>query len=569
MAKYVFVALVFFGITGCNEKTEPKPAPQETIVVEPPQKLTGPLAHILEPADTLLLSDFVNQKLEFAETKAEIKIEGITIKHYTELANSYAANQFKALWVTSAVADSVVNAIIAASADGLNPADYHIKKIEELLEKAKQEQEKDLSAIAELDILMTEALLEFGEDLLVGKVDPTTQNHFYNFKARELTQPVQELLVACSKNEDLQSFFKAVRPQSLYYENMQASLKKYQALADAGGWAKINWPAKLKLEPNDTNINVLQLRDRLRAEGFLDSTKSANDTVYDPQVQAAMLAFQFAHGLNTDTVVGPATIKLLNISAQQKVDAIICNLERLRWGVGNLQGTYILVNAAEYRLYYFVADSLEFSTEVIIGKQHHETPFFTADLSSIVINPTWTVPYSIATKEMLPKLKKNPSYLASQNMVLLNHSGEVIDAASINFSQYTSRNFPFIIRQEPGDNNALGHVKFNMPNPYSIYLHDTPSRSLFSKDERAFSHGCIRVNKPLELAKRILEKQESWTLDSINSIVKTHLLTTVKLEQPIPVLLTYITTYTDAQQHTFFFADVYNRDNLLLQELRN
>ena len=552
----------------CGQKIDPPVVELIETPVPPQPSRTGPFAKILELSDTVFLSELIAQKLEYSATQQEISIQKISISNYLEVAQCYALNQNKALWVTGNLADSAINALNNSVLDGFLPEHYNAPFIESMVEKIKAQTEKDLSVLAELDILITSALLRYGADLLYGRVDPKSLNDFYNFEKRQVEKPLYDYLFISSKEADLQSYFGQLRPQNPIYKKTCATLAHYRVLAESGGWKPINWGNIKKLEPGDTNPVVPELRERLVAEGILDTANLAHDSVYDLALQAAFARFQQLHGLRPDSVIGKSTMALLNMSVEKKVTTIICNLERLRWGLGNLQDTYLLVNGAEFRLYYFMKDTLRWSSEVIIGKQSTKTPFFRTELTAIVFNPTWTVPYSIATKEILPKLKKNPGYLATQNMVLLSHGGEKIDPTSVDFSVYNTRNFPYIIRQEPGSNNSLGHVKFNMPNPYSIYLHDTPSRTLFNKEERAFSHGCIRLNKPLELAEMLLKKQGPWHMDTINSIIKTRELINVKLEVPIPVLLTYITHYTDANGNAYFFADVYKRDDELLKALQ-
>jgi len=227
---------------------------------------------------------------------------------------------------------------------------------------------------------------------------------------------------------------------------------------------------------------------------------------------------------------------------------------------------FLLVNIADFHLYIFQDAVIDYTSRVVVGKEHHETPIFTSNIQYVVFNPTWTVPYSIATKETLPRLKRDPDYLSNRNMTLL-RNGKEIDPYSIDFSKYSVNNFPFTIRQEPGIYNALGRMKFIFPNKYSVYLHDTPSKSYFEKSERTFSHGCVRVQNPHLLAEQLLG-DKGYDQEKIKEVLKTEKETIVHLENKMPVLLMYWTCYENHENgKMYFYKDVYNRDKVILDEL--
>ncbi len=555
------------GIAACKSVKKEKAKLAEIAKAE--FKVTGMFANVLEPKDTLAVTDFIAQKLDWTETGEQAIIQNVALYDLPAVSNAYNSKQNVPLWILSHRADSVFKALEEIEFDGLNPKDYGVAEILKLRETLLANPQKDLSLWADLDILLTNALLKYGAHLLNGKVDPTLLDKSWNFSKRETEKPLFELLISAYEANTLNTFFKALRPQNPLYLNSRKTLKNYTLLQKNGGWQKLVWQgAKTKLEPGDTNVFVFALRNRLAQEGFLDSANYTTDSVYDLPLQAAVAKFQQQHGLYPDTVLGKTTIALLNITVEEKVNAILCNLERMRWAVGNLSGSYILVNAAEYRLWYFEADTLRWQTEVIIGTPYNSTPFFKAELKRVVFNPTWTVPYSIATKEMLPKLRANPHYLASQNMILLSREGKIVNPGSVNFHKQSPKNFQYIIRQQPGKNNALGVVKFDMPNPYSIYMHDTPAKELFKRDERAFSHGCIRVNHPLVLAEMVLSKNKNWNPDTIQPVIESEITTRVSLENNIPVLLLYFTHYTRANGQAYFFKDIYGVDKVLLAALQ-
>jgi murein L,D-transpeptidase YcbB/YkuD len=256
----------------------------------------------------------------------------------------------------------------------------------------------------------------------------------------------------------------------------------------------------------------------------------------------------------------------MNVSVEDRIAMIRVNLERARWIMHKLEPDFLVVNIAGYNIRRITHGETVYYSNVIVGKKYHQSPVFKGEMIYFVINPTWTVPYSIATKETLPKLKKDPGYLADKNMVIMDRNGKILDPNTIDFSQYSRGNFPFTVRQEPGPHNALGEVKFIFPNKYSVYLHDTPGRSLFSREDRAFSHGCIRLEKKWELLMSLMD-DPAWNMDKINSILATHETTTVKLKEPIDILILYWTAGADQEARLFFNRDVYSRDAALLKAL--
>jgi murein L,D-transpeptidase YcbB/YkuD len=242
-------------------------------------------------------------------------------------------------------------------------------------------------------------------------------------------------------------------------------------------------------------------------------------------------------------------------------------MERLRWLNNTFPEEFILVSIASYNLYLYKNNEVDYQCRVVVGKEHTKTPVFTSKIKYVVLNPTWTVPYSIASKEILPKLKKDNHYLQNRNMTLLK-GGKAIDPLNVDFSRLSSGNFPYTIRQEPGPNNALGLVKFIFPNKFSVYLHDTPSKSYFNRADRAFSHGCIRVQNPLILTELLLA-DKGYDMAKINEVLKKKETKTVHLSKEMPVMLMYMTCYENMENDKiYFYQDIYGRDKRILNELK-
>lgn len=559
---YPLLASAFL-ILGCSKSQKPANAAQPDAVIE----ISGPFKDFITVDSLVLISDYISNIIENIDSAKQLVVQEHVLNYRWELKNCYLANNAQPLWVAKNTVDSALVALRDVYADGLRSSDYHydalLLKISDLL----SERKTSTDHLAVLDLLLTDAMLTYAHHLQSGKVDPKGFNEFYNFVPRNLSESIDRYVLNAAITDSVAKYISLLRPQNELYRQTQQSLRHYTALKLQGGWQKIDWRDVKKIEPGDTNALVPLLRVRLAKEGFLDSNTTTNDSVYSPAMQVAMAKFQRLHGLHVDSVVGKTSQKLLNLTVDEKIEAIRCNLERMRWGLGSPSGDFILVNAAAFRLYLYKADTVRWSTEIIIGAQQTRTPFFWADLTSIVLNPTWTVPYSIATGEIIHKQVRDSTYLARNNYVLLNRNGQALSTKDIDFSSYDKSNFPYVFRQEPGGGNALGHIKFNMPNPHYIYLHDTPSRSLFKSENRAFSHGCIRVNQPKTLATLLLNEQREWTLDSINSVINTKKTTYIKLLKPVPVYLTYVTHLTDAQGNAYFFGDVYGRDEKLREAL--
>ncbi len=251
---------------------------------------------------------------------------------------------------------------------------------------------------------------------------------------------------------------------------------------------------------------------------------------------------------------------------EQRVDQLRLNLERARWVFEDIEEDFVLVNIAGFRAYVVHDREIVWETKVQVGRPYHQSPVFRDEIKYVVFNPTWTVPYSIATREMLPRIKSDPQYFQARDFDIKNRDGQLVDPATIDWAQVTSRNFGYTFVQRPGPNNALGRVKFIFPNEHAVYLHDTPSKPLFDVAERAFSHGCIRVENPFDLAE-VLLGSDGWDRQQIDATVESRETKTVFLSEPLPVLLLYWTAEVDPNGLVHFYNDVYERDRRIAAAL--
>jgi L,D-transpeptidase YcbB len=342
---------------------------------------------------------------------------------------------------------------------------------------------------------------------------------------------------------------------------MQQAIARYRQIAESGGWPSI--PQGPALKPDEEDARVPVLRTRLAATGDLDRRHDNGSTLFDASVQEALFAYQKRNGLEEDSILGPETRAALNVSAEQRLRELELSSERWRELMGRVsQGKAIVVNIPDFSLLALENGRPALSMRVIVGKDYEATPSFSELMEYIVLSPTWNVPQSIATKTILPKLQKDPGYLEKNNMQLL-VNGKVIPAGSIQWGRVRPHNFPYRIVQKPGKNNALGRIKFIFPNKMAVYLHDTPQGHLFDRRERAFSHGCIRVEDPLALASFVLGGE--WSQSRLQAAIDKGTEQRVNLPVKVPVHLVYQTAWVEPDGTVRFREDIYGRTQAALQ----
>jgi murein L,D-transpeptidase YcbB/YkuD len=283
-------------------------------------------------------------------------------------------------------------------------------------------------------------------------------------------------------------------------------------------------------------------------------------------LEAAVKQFQQQHALTPDGVLGPATLAAMNVPVQARIDQIKTNLERARWVLHSLPEDVVITDIAGFEVSYRRGGKVVWSTRAQVGKPYRKTPVFRDRIRYLEVNPTWTVPPTILRNDILPKLAADPDYLRKKDMQVLTHDGKPVDPATVDWSQYPQKRFPYLLRQNPGPGNALGRIKFMFPNKHAVYLHDTPSRSLFERDQRAFSSGCIRIQHPFEFAELLLDDPQ-WTRTRIEEIVASNQTTRINLADPVAVILMYWTVNTTPDGRLVFKRDIYDRDAAVLAGL--
>lgn len=410
--------------------------------------------------------------------------------------------------------------------------------------------------IKRLELQLTDLFFKYAKHVNMGIIGPDDVSYGYYIREKEENSIL--LLESILSSEDQK--FKKLEPQHPQYKQLKAKLAEYRNIEKGGGWPAIKG-IKI-LEKGDSSEAVTVLRKRLVISGDLSSNN--NSHIYDDAVIAAVEKFQTRHGLKVDGVVGPKTLEELNKPISERIKQIIVNMERLRWLPSDMGNPHVMVNIPEFMLYVNKGPSQVMKMKVITGKTVNATVIFSDSISYLEMSPYWNVPYSIATQEILPKVKGNPGYLSANHYEVL-YGNKVLNPYNINWHKYNTSNFPYRIRQTPGLHNALGTIKFIFPNKFNIYLHDTPSKHLFDQVERDFSHGCIRVEKPLEFAKFLLADQPEWTAEKIQEYRQHKSPERVYLTEKVPVYILYFTAFVDENGILNFREDIYNHD----QELTN
>lgn len=347
-----------------------------------------------------------------------------------------------------------------------------------------------------------------------------------------------------------------VAADSAPHERLQDALLRYEGIAAAGGWPAI--PDGPTMEPGTADPRIEVVGRRLAISGDLENAGREFDT-YDEELQSAVRRFQARHGLEQDARIGKQTLRALNAPAAQRVEQLRRNIERTRQVFGTPRVDFLLVNIPAFTVTLFREGVERSTTRVVVGDDDTQTPLFEAQLRSVVLNPTWTVPRTIASEELLPKIQADIGYLARNGYDVVDRNGNRIDPSGIDWPSLNKNNFPYTLVQRPGPFNELGRIKFLFPNDYGVCMHDTPKKFLFSHDSRAFSHGCVRVEDPVDFAAHLLGP-EGWTRDRIAAQLDTRETHTIVLTNPLPVVLVYLTAEAAADGTVYFYRDIYGRD---------
>jgi murein L,D-transpeptidase YcbB/YkuD len=462
---------------------------------------------------------------------------------------------------------TLIRAVEEAYGDGLTPDHYHLGLIRSLVDKT-EKGASDPKRMADLDIFLTDAFLTLGCHLSAGCVDPVTIQAEWFAKRGKVD--VSSVLEQALRIKQVRELLMSLRPEHDSYAKLRQALAQYRDLSSKGEWPMVARGPSLKR--NSASDRVVELKKRFVASGDLLPDTLSGSNLFDEQLEQAVISFQKRHGLEPDGIAGRTTLNALNIPLKQRIRQMELNLERLRWILGNPEQRSIVINIANYELNVIEEGKPVLSMKVIVGKPYTRTPVFTAKMTHLVLNPSWNVPDSIAQKEILEKIKRDTHYLAEQDIRVLKGWGlreQEIDQSKINWSGITANTLSYRFRQQPGVLNPLGRIKFMLPNQYDVYLHDTPSKRLFSENVRTFSHGCTRIEKPLELAEYLLRDAPGWTRNKLLEAIAEGSEQKVHIPRPLNVHFLYLTAWVDNEGTVQFRNDIYERDKLLDSALRN
>ena len=498
-------------------------------------------------------SEAIRKYTENISAGVPTEVKGQLIHSTTLLPEFYFENQFQRVW-TRPLQASFLGLVRRAYEHGLNPADYHFSTINELHADAVESQSTDA------EILFTDAFLLYASHFLNGKLNPEEVEGEWQAVRREGN--AKSFLKKCLASGNIEAHFRELEPENVSYHGLLEALKKYREIQKNGGWDLFE--AGETLKPQMAGARVTALKHRLSIEGYFLMEGNPND-VYTQDLSEAVREFQKHHGLEVDGNVGKQTLASLNIPVSSKIAQIRANMERLRWISQDMGAHYVFVNIADFTMKVYRGDTLSYQQNVVVGKPFRKTPVFSDLMTYFVLNPYWTVPPTILFNDVLPEVKKDINYLKVKNMKVLKGS-EVVDPQTIDWSKLSRSNFPYTIRQDPGPTNALGAVKFMFPNKYNIYIHDTPSKELFNRPDRAFSSGCIRLNKPMGFVDYLITDIPDWNSEKVDNTLKTGKDKTVMLKRPINVHILYLTAWAD-DSGVQFRNDVYQRDAAVIEAL--
>lgn len=471
----------------------------------------------------------------------------------------YEQGQFSPVWERRDNLEQLLAALSGMAEDGLDPEAYALSELQRrrigLDDPGATPRQR-----AQFDILATEACLTALIHLYRGKVAPATLDTHWNFDPRQPNQAegldaIRDALL----HGTVAALFDHARPQSPIYDRLRAALVQLRAVAAEGGWPLLEDGPTLKPDNHDPRVSTL--RQRLRLADY--AVGAAEGDLYDPALEEALKQFQSEHYLTADGYLGKATLAALNVPIAARMEQLQANLERARWLLHELQGEFVMVDIAGYRITYYKDGQPVWRSRVQVGKPYRRTPAFKSKITYLTLNPTWTVPPGILKNDILPKVRKNLGYLAANRMRVLDSQGRQLSPESVNWDDPRG----ILLRQDAGPGNSLGRLVIRFPNDYLVYLHDTPHQHLFESEQRSFSSGCIRVEHPRELAELLLNDPERWNRAAIDSAIDTMETQTVMLREPMPLLLAYWTVDLREGGRISFRPDIYGRDPPLIAAL--
>lgn len=533
--------------------------------------ITFLLGFMFMPAPTCLAQTFddsvaviIKEKLGGAQVTGGISVGTCQISSITVIPEIYKRRGYRPIWVDANSVEQLIRAIEETYEDGLDPQDYHLQEVRQQWSMTRSGKPPDPSLTASLDLVLTDAFVLLANHSTCGKQDPLTYHPQWNLDRKiDNTDPVVFIEHAIASRSLVQTIneWKIIHPS---YSRLKSALGAYRAIRAGGGWEGVPPGPALKKGMIDPRISAL--RRRLAITDNLQEP-ATDPLTFDGALQQAVIQFQRRHGLKEDGAVAKETLAALNVPVEDRIDQIRVNLERARWVLRDPGETFVLVDIAGFRVSFNKESKVIWSCRAQVGQPYRDTPVFRSKITQMQLNPAWVVPPTIFEKDILPAARKDPSYLNKKGIKVLDSHGKEVNPKTLNWSLYPKRPFPYTLRQNPGAQNALGLIKIIFPNPYLVYMHDTPHKELFASENRTFSSGCIRLEKPFELAELLLDNPTRWGAGNIMKAGESGKTRILILPRPVTILLLYVTVEVDKDGIVFFKKDPYNRDNAVLDGL--
>lgn len=513
---------------------------------------------MLAPRSALGADESLQLILQRLSAQGQVEIAGATVYDLPVTQQFYQRATWVPAWTRPEAVIELAAAIEQAWREGMNGKDYHQQQVHDLIDGSLSLDE------AARDLLLTDSLERLTYHYALGKVDPHEYSASWNF---DLDLPQVDPLTWMAEvvaQGGIGAGLDQLKPGNAMYKRLVAALAEYRKIAANGGWASIaEGPT---LHSGDSGPRVAQLRRRLETEGDQKAASATDPQFFDTGLEQAVLRFQRRYRLDADGIVGRQTLAAMNVPIAQRIGQLRVNLERARV-LRDLPDTAVIVDIAGFEVLLVREGQRLFQGRAVVGRPYRSTPVFSDTITYIEFNPTWTVPPTILKRDVLPAIKRDPDYLQQENMQVLTNDGMEVDTGTIDWQLYPQQNFPYMIRQRPGPDNALGRLKIMFPNEHMVYLHDTPSRGLFNRSERTFSSGCIRVEHAEQLAELLLNDPGQWNLATIYSMIERRQTRRVSLREPMPVYLAYWTVQVEDNGEVQFKHDPYQRDALILDVL--
>jgi L,D-transpeptidase YcbB len=533
--------------------------------------MSGPPAGELSAQGTAdALAAQIRARIE-AASNSKVLCRGEVACRSALLPKFYSDRNFTPAWDLDQdplnASSRMLKVLHGASSQGFRPDDYHLKEIDTLLAEfnAPSENEaENIRRLTDLDLLLTDAFLLYVADLSQGKVDPEKIDVHWHIK-RTQGNDFGAILENALAAGDIDRALRELMPSDPHYAGLIRALASYRAIAQRGGWPQV--PVGKTIKKGDHDARVPIIRERLMIEGDLGTTTSDEAAPFDDVLEAAVMRFQSRHGLEVDGHVGAMTLAAMNVPVEERISQIEASMERWRWLPRDFGDRYIFINVPGYQLEVYDNGQAVMSMAIIVGRYAWSTPIFESEMTYIILNPYWKVPPDIAVSDLIPRIRRDPGYLDREEIKIFGRNGGMINPRAIPWTAISKGNFPYLFRQEPGPRNALGRIAFMLPNPFDVYLHDTPERQLFERAAREFSHGCIRVEKPLDLAGYLLRDDPEWTRDKILAAVDEGKMQQVILPASMETYVLYFTAWTDRDGTVEFRQDIYRRDGAVTAAL--